>query len=130
MTDAERDITIGKTVDTMQLVAEWSRFLEALGRSADTRRNYSYAVVRFLSNHPKPLPEISESDVVAFLISLPLRSTARSRYVDGLRSFFGWCESRGHVKRDPTKALRPKGPSKPPVVALTEEEMARLLEAA
>lgn len=47
-----------------------------------------------------------------------------------LRNFYSWAAKRHYVAMDPTELLKPRAPSRRPVHALTEEQLARFILAA
>ena len=115
----------------LALVREWDQFLTAQGVQSDTRRVYRYGVFRFLADVcPSDLTQVREADVTAFLATFHAKASARVTYLRALRSLFGFAHARGRIQENPTALLRPRPPTKPPVTALSEEELARLLEAA
>jgi integrase/recombinase XerD len=117
----------GIHVDSLVLVAEWRRWMEATGLSPDTQRSYSYAVIRFMAENPRPVENYSEGHVIEFLASLGTRAAARQMYVRGLRSFFGWLKARDYIRADPATLIRPKKvPEKDPD-AYSEDEVSALV---
>lgn len=119
-------------MDSLTLVSEWDLFLAATGKSERTRQSYAGAVLRLLGRlQPlKPVAEIAESDIVAFLARLDYRDRSRGLYVYAGRSFFSWCERTGHMASDPTRHLSAPTPSKEDPEALTPTELHDFLEAA
>src|SRR5436190_7772323 len=113
-------------IDSLVLVAEWRRWMEANGLSPETQRSYSYAVIRFMAEHPGPVDYYSEGHVIEFLASLGKRAAARQMYVRGLRSFFGWCKARDYIAADPATLIRPKKAPERDPDAYSEDEVAAL----
>jgi site-specific recombinase XerD len=117
--------------NTLTVVRDFDQWLKAQTRSDATRRNYVYAVLRFLAETcPADLAEVTEQDVVAFLNGLGRKGPARWAYRRSLGAFFRWALRRGYVTTDPTADLAPKKPAMKPPETLTRDDMTRLLVAA
>jgi integrase/recombinase XerD len=116
--------------DGLVLISQWRAMLDATGLSSNTIRLYSIGVIRLLTEFEPLVSRVTEQTVVAFLATIGNKSPAKAHYLQGLHSFFSWCAVRGHVSEDPTAALKVRRPSHRPAVALSTEELARLLIAA
>jgi site-specific recombinase XerD len=122
----------GSTVnreDALHL-ARWSEFLTATGRSANTIRQYRYALLRLVSEANVALLDVTEDEVVRFLASLGKRAHSRQLYVRAFNSFYGWAVDREYIAKNPAAHIRPKAPIDPPPDAYTPGEIAALLSAA
>jgi integrase/recombinase XerC len=119
-------------LDSLALVGAWDQFLAATGKSERTRIAYSGAMLRLLTrlDPMKPVEEITESDLVAFLARLDYRDRSRPLYIHVARSFFPWAHSRGHIAKDPSVMLTAKANPKEDPVALTPDELRLFLDAA
>jgi integrase/recombinase XerD len=129
---AREDFPTGPRIPNgLILVRKWDMWVEAQDRSPDTRRRNRYAIYRFLAEiAPEDLADLTEEHLVQFLAGIGPRASAKKVYVQALRSFFKWAAARGHLPTDITSELQPKKPNVPPPVALTEEELTRLVVAA
>ncbi len=76
------------------------------------------------------LSQINEENVIAFLASVGKRSNAKMLYARGIRSLVRFLVRRNVITDDLAEAFQVKRPKKPPTVALTEDELVRLLIAA
>jgi site-specific recombinase XerD len=108
-------------------LARWSEFLQASGISANTIRQYRYAILRLVAEANVALLDVSEEDVVSFLASLGKRAHSRQLYLRAFRSFYGWAMERELIARNPAAHIRPKAPTDPPPDAYSPEEIAALL---
>src|SRR6266508_282220 len=108
----------------------WSEFLQASGISANTIRQYRYAILRLVAEANVALLDVTEEHVVTFLASLGKRAHSRQLYLRGFRSFYGWAQERGYIEVNPAAHIRPKAPTDPPPDAYTPEEIASLVRAA
>jgi site-specific recombinase XerD len=108
-------------------LAHWSEFLTATGRSANTIRQYRYAILRLVSEANVALMDVEEGHVVTFLASLGKRAHSRQLYVRAFNSFYGWAVEREYIAKNPAAHIRPKAPIDPPPDAYTPEEIAALL---
>jgi integrase/recombinase XerD len=108
-------------------LARWSEFLMASGISANTIRQYRYAILRLVAEANVALLDIQEEHVVTFLASLGKRAHSRQLYLRAFRSFYGWAVEREYITRNPAAHLRPKAPTDPPPDAYTPGEIALLL---
>jgi integrase/recombinase XerD len=113
-------------IDSLVLVAEWRRWMEATGLSPETQRTYSYAVIRFMAENPRPVENYSEGHVIEFLASLGKRAAARQSYVRALHSFFGWLKARDYITADPATLIRPKKAPEKDADCFTPDEVASL----
>jgi len=111
-------------------LARWSEFLQASGISANTIRQYRYAILRLVAEANVALLDVQEEHVVAFLASLGKRAHSRQLYLRAFRSFYGWAAERELIARNPAAHIRPKAPTDPPPDAYTPEEIASLVRAA
>ncbi len=121
----------GPTVpDTFVLIQRWQDFLRVSGRcNANTRRQYRRYVIAFVADVLKPLPEMSEDDVVGWLASKPANGQMRGMTLRALRSFYGWAEDR-ELFPNPVKRLSPKKPKYGPAPSLTPHQLDAVLSAA
>jgi site-specific recombinase XerD len=111
-------------------LARWSEFLQASGISANTIRQYRYAILRLVAEANVALMDVTEEHVVAFLASLGKRAHSRQLYLRAFRSFYGWAVERELIARNPAAHIRPKAPTDPPPDAYTPEEIHKLYLAA
>jgi site-specific recombinase XerD len=111
-------------------LARWSEFLVATGRSANTIRQYRYAMLRLVAEANVALLDVTEEHVVRFLASLGKRAHSKQLYIRAFNSFYGWAMEREFIAKNPAAHIRPKAPIDPPPDAYTPEEIALLLSAA
>jgi site-specific recombinase XerD len=111
-------------------LARWSEFLQASGISANTIRQYRYAILRLVAEANVALLDVTEEHVVSFLASLGKRAHSRQLYLRAFRSFYGWAVERELIARNPAAHIRPKAPTDPPPDAYSPEEIASLVRAA
>ncbi len=112
-------------------MASWREWLIARGLAPATVRLYTYAVFRLLTEHVQGEPnEAREQHVARFLAEVGKHGAARGQYARGLHSFFAWAEHRGYVANDPSAGITVRKARSRPPTALSEEELARLLDAA
>jgi site-specific recombinase XerD len=111
-------------------LAHWSEFLIANGLTANTVRQYRYAILRLVAEANVALMDVEEQHVVAFLASLGKRAHSRQLYLRAFRSFYDWAEKREYIVRNPAAHIRPKAPIDPPPDAYSPEEIASLVRAA
>ena len=119
------------------LIQGWDQWMRARNLADKTRYEYSYAVVRFLSEltPPRHVSQVTEQDVVIFLTLRGTRGAAKQQYMKGLRSFFGYLadhteDSSVTPETNPTRHVRPKVPGSPPPDAYSIGECVALLHAA
>lgn len=94
-------------VDTAEAVARWRLWLEGQGDSPDTIRLYSTGVTRLLMEYVGGPPErTTDQHVAAFLKSLGKHAPARSKYLLGIRSAFGYWLRHGNRGRGPQRRLQ------------------------
>jgi integrase/recombinase XerD len=118
-------------MELLALVRDWDRFMAAEGLADETRRNYRGCVTRFLADTlPSSLVEVTEETVANYLGRFRPKAAARGQYVQALRSFFSWAVRRKHCPADPTAFIKVRRPGKPPAIALTLEELQRVIVAA
>jgi len=118
-------------MDSAVLISRWKDYLRANGRSPNTLRLYTGAVAQFLCHTGKPLLEVTQEDLFAFLAELDRRAgTARHNYTKGLRNLYGFAHASGYIRQNPAVLLKPSSPPAPPPTAYTEAELIRLLIAA
>jgi integrase/recombinase XerC len=117
--------------NSLVLVREWDRYLEANGRSPETRRGYRYQLLRFLAETcPADLAKVTEADVTGYMTTIGGQGPTRRLAALSLRSFFKWAVEGGELPHDPTVRIRPKKPARPVPAALSRDELTRLLYAA
>lgn len=119
-------------VETFQLVAEWRSFLaDALHRSERTIRQYSHYLLDLQGYLvPKPLPEATEQDLLAYLGRLGPQGAAKGSATPAMRSFYGWLHEGGYATENAARRLRVKPPKEKPIEPLDRDEETRLLIAA
>ncbi|NLC57331.1 MAG: tyrosine-type recombinase/integrase [Armatimonadetes bacterium] len=114
----------GPVTSDAQMIDLWLR-----GRSPHTRRAYAADAEQFLQALGKPLPEVRQSDVQAFVDSLAtVAPNTRRRHLAVVRSLLACAWRVGYLRASVGIELRPpRQPSPPAEPALTEEEVARLI---
>jgi integrase/recombinase XerD len=114
-----------------EAIGAWIRWLTAQDLAESTIRLYAYGVCRlFIDQVRGSIETVTEEHITAFLAGLSGRATCRVQYFRGIRSFFRYAAARGLVGYDPSPGLRVRKPRRPPPVALSEEELFRMLMAA
>ncbi|HYT30568.1 MAG TPA: tyrosine-type recombinase/integrase [Actinomycetota bacterium] len=96
-------------------------------------RQYVPAVLRFLALAglaTTPVEAIGPGHVLRFLGDHCPRGQAKVGMCSALQSFFGYLEAEGALFRNPMVAVKVKRPRDPDPVALTPDELERLLEVA
>lgn len=118
--------------DDLALLREWTMILTATDIAPRTLELYTYAIWRLLAFHRFKihLVDMQEAHIVAFLAAQGSRSTSKTAYYRGTRSFFAWATRRGYCLENPTDWAKPKKPAVTEPEALTIEELTRLLIAA
>lgn len=78
---------------------DWRNWLDLEGKSPDTLDNYMYTVVRFIERYDKSLLDATDSELLAFLRSLPpaSRKTRRAHFA----SFYSWAVLNRRIDRSP-----------------------------
>lgn len=115
--------------DSLEVLALWRQFLVST-LSESSVADYWGAVRRFTFAVPVPVLQVTEDHITGYLGSFPPRSSARVGAYQALRHLFGWLHRRGFVGSDPTEHLRVQAPMERVPVALTEEQLTRLVHAA
>lgn len=120
-------------MNSIQAYRQWRTFLEAT-KSADTVRGYTGNVHRFMVE-VGPVDDVREytEDLCAWFFSPKgwvNRGHAKYEYAKALRAFFRWCVRRGLMASDPMTEIQMKKPRRRRPVALTEEELTRVVIAA
>lgn len=81
------------------------------GRSEGTISQYSLHLRRMLQYINKPVKEIREADLFAYIAMYRKRRGVSGVYLDNIRlvcsSFFGWLDSKGYIARNPAASLDP-----------------------
>lgn len=114
-----------------ELIGEWRQHLRSRGLSEDTIRAYTSGVNRLGAEVVcGPILETTQAQIDQFLAGLGNRASQKVMYARGFKSFFGLYHRRGDIAKDPIGDLVVKEPEHLPAVALTEEELVRLLIAA
>ena len=82
------------------------------GRSPATIKLYSYHLVPFFYQVCRPVPEITDRDIIMYLYTLKKsnhrlgnRSLEHIRLI--LSSFFSWCHDNGYVRQNPMSVIQP-----------------------
>lgn len=115
--------------DTMLLLSEWRKFTEAT-MALRTTESYWRAALRFFLAHPIPLVDVTEEQIVAHLTTYPPTSRSRSLAYYALRHLVRWAKRRHHIIFDPMEGIPAPGVTEKVPVALSDEELARLIQAA
>lgn len=113
-----------------ELLRKWTRFLEASGLATRTVEGYRGNVVRFLARTLRNPLELREEDIVEHLMEMAPQGPNRDQMLRGLRSFYQWAARRGLIETDPSAAIAFRKPRYPHPVALSEDEVRRVLVAA
>lgn len=118
-------------VDDLEAVRSWRRWLRARDLSERTISSYTSAASRFLFWTERSLSEIDEDDMARFLSTVGANGPAgRRMYLRALKSLFGYLHRRDHVGEDPCAEIRMRKPKGRPQVALSYDELRRLVFAA
>lgn len=113
----------------MEVVAMFKTFATSqyAPKTADL---YYRAVVRFLAETGKPLHQITENDVAAWLDQFPFRSSAKRTYYHGLDLFFHWAGRNRHTNEGIMRYIRPAPVAMKAPQALSKSEVNAILAAA
>ena len=105
--------------------------MEVSGRfSQKTRTDYRRTVVRVLGDVLIPLEALTEADVISYLETMPSKGAMRGQVIRSLRCFYRWAVARDLVDHDPTWDLRIPRAKYGDAPSLSDEELARVLQAA
>ena len=115
--------------DTMLLLSEWRKFTEAT-LSIRTVDNYWRVALRFFLVHPIPLVDITEEQIIEFITRYPPHSSSAVLSYYGLRHLFRWAKRRHHIIFDPLEHVPAPTIKEKVPVALSDEELARLIQSA
>jgi integrase/recombinase XerD len=110
----------------------WSGALRA-EVSEDTWRQYTYSVLRFLAHAGfanRPLNSITRTDCLTFFGEYFRKGRWKTAAHQALVRYFRWAMLEGLIDTDPMLEVMVRRPRPPAPVALTEEELGRLLAAA
>lgn len=123
------DGLLSPEADSLRVLSIWRQYLGA-NYSEGAVDDYFGHVFRFLKSCPKPLVEVSEQDVDAWLSRYPFRSASRRGGYQALKVLFDWMENHRLLVVNPMRLIRV-----PPVVerqarALTESELEAVFRAA
>ncbi len=116
---------------TFDLLRRWQAFLEADGRvNAHTRTQYRRAIVRFLADVLIEITDVTEDDVVNYIVTLGPNGGGRGDMMRALKSFYRWGTDRELVARDPVAKLRIPRAKYAEAPALSPEQLEDVLTAA
>lgn len=118
-------------MDTMEAYDDYLLAKELQGLSKTTMKRYEYSVKRFLTDiGTKDIAEITTLDIRRWLGAKSYSDVSRGIDIKNLRTFFRWVAAEGYRDNDPMSRI--PMPKMPDVEkrALTDEEVARLVETA
>lgn len=110
------------------VLARWRDFLEAIGLSPDTTRNYRYFLLRFFGDTCLDPAEVTEDDITSYLAGLRQEGQQVRMQLRALKSFYEWGVRRGAYDVDPAAAVRFKDRKHSAAVALDPHEVTAVLE--
>jgi len=105
----------------MELLSVWHTFLSAT-MAPSTVEAYFGATWRFFGAVRVPVEKITEQQIAEWIETFPFRSSRRTTYFHGLRSFFSWAVRNEHIAKDPTAAISVAAPEEKEPRALTVEQ--------
>lgn len=108
----------------------WDNWLQASGRSLETRRNYRYHLLKFLADVMLDPTEVTEDDVTDYLAAIHQRGQTVQQVLRALKSYYSWAVRRGVHPANPAEAIRFKRPRRAPAKSYSPEEFRRLVLAA
>lgn len=109
-------------VDTFEMLGRWRAWLS--GQYAPkTVTGYWGAATRFFAYAARPLRDITEDDVAAWLETFGYRSHARRTYHQALHSLFAYALRHGEIAADPTKGIRVAPPLEKVPRAMTDDQL-------
>jgi len=114
--------------DGFMLIRRWQAFLEVSGRTnASTRQQYRRALVALIADLCKDPRDITEDDVVAWMVDRDPRGGSVAMTMRACHSFYTWALARDEIVPSPVRALViPKRKyGRPP--ALSEQDLAFVL---
>lgn len=115
--------------DSLSVTARWEAWL-MLSYSPATVEGYTGAAFRFFRHVRKPLSDITEADVVAWLETFSYRSHARVTYFNALKSLFSFAERHGEVEVNPITHVKVAYPIEKEPEALSEDQYEAIVRAA
>ena len=83
----------------------WVRHLQAAGSAPTTVRLRRSHVRRALAWIGRPVAEVTEADLEAFMAAHEWAAETRKGMRSSLRAFFAWAEQAGHIDIDPARRL-------------------------
>jgi len=116
---------------TFALLRAWRDWMQASGRySEKTRTDYQRTMARTVGDLLIPLEELTEADIIAYLDGLPEKGAMRGMILRTLKCFYRFATARSYVDHDPTWDLRIPRQKYGDAPSLTDEDLARVLQAA
>lgn len=116
------------------VLRRFDRHLDVIGRSAVTRRQYRYELLRWWTDYlfeaELELADIRPAHVEEYLGRLPRNGSKRTDAIRALRALFTWAHVEGVVDRNPIAHISIPTPRRPPAPDLSEADFRRLLRAA
>jgi len=83
----------------------WVRHLQAAGSAPTTVRLRRSHVRRALAWIGRPVAEVTEADLEAFMAAHQWAAETRKGMRSSLRAYFSWAEQAGHIDIDPARRL-------------------------
>lgn len=84
---------------------DWVRHLQAAGSAPTTVRLRRSHVRRALAWIGRPVAEVTEADLEAFMAAHQWAAETRKGMRSSLRAYFSWAEQAGHIDTDPARRL-------------------------
>lgn len=114
---SEYDIT-PKCTEVQRIDKSWEKELGIFlirkrvdGRSERTLKQYNLHLRKMLQCINRPVDEITDRDLFAYLATYKKQRKVSNVYLDGIRlvlsSFFGWLNNKGYIKNNPAAGLDP-----------------------
>lgn len=116
---------------TFALIRRWQEFLMVSGETNEnTARQYRRLLLEFIAETLRPLEDVSEDDVVAYLAAIDPHGMKRGMALRALKSFYRWAQPRGIVPSNPVVAMKVRRPKLTTAPSLTPEQLDAVLVAA
>ena len=88
-------------------LARWTAYMETIGLSAVTVRQYRRTVVVFIADTLLELDAVTEDDVVDYLAAKPAKGHSRGAVLRALRAYYAYAAPR-KGRPNPCVRLKPK----------------------
>lgn len=104
-------------------VEQWIDYLDVIGRSKETLRTRWYQIGAFSRHMGKPIPDVTEDDLVVYLARLKVE--ARRGVRSCVKMFYEWCVKRGLSDHNPAAGIPAMNTNRTGGLICPEEAIAR-----